>query len=129
MLMSDPPKRVVGRPFVKGQITNPGGRARGADRQFREWLKESHDDKTRFQVMLDRLDSIIRTGEDKDALAAIKFVMERGFGMPKAHVELSAGLTDEQRAEELRILATETLAALPIVDVESVETPMLEEKK
>ena len=72
-----PPKRQrgKGRPFVKGQVANPGGRPKRREELV---LKLSEFD----ALAVERLRNIIEHGEDKDAVAAIKLKWSYQYGNP-----------------------------------------------
>jgi hypothetical protein len=117
--------------FVKGHVTNPNGPVRVA----KIVIDAGFDPKELRAEIVQRCVAAMREldpgskSEGPNWRFAVQYLGDHLLGKPKERLELSTTLTDEQRAEELRILATETLAALPIVDVEAVETPLLEEEK
>lgn len=106
-----------GRPWKPGQSGNPTGHRPNVTKTFRVWLQgvikgDAGSEGTRMLAYLDRLDKIALNGEPRDSIAAIKFMVERAYGLPKESIELTAKLTDEQRLMQARKLAIETLRQL-----------------
>lgn len=79
-----------GKPFQPGQSGNPGGRKRGIERVFQDAIAQLKSDSgaAGFQVLIDRLTEIALKGDHKDSIAAIKLLVERAAGAPKATVVL-----------------------------------------
>lgn len=96
------PKRVmpIGHRFVKGQPPPPGaGRPKGIAKQIREATNN-------FEEQVARLVSIARAGKDRDAMEAIKILMDRGLGKAVDTV-----LTGELGAEASRSLLEDLTGA------------------
>jgi len=90
--------------FKPGQSGNPGGRAKGLERIFREELKAIRHASTTataenpdaaveyldgYRAAFRRLWNIAMLGEDKDSLVALKLLFERTFGMPKQKISIT----------------------------------------
>lgn len=103
-----PDEAAAGR-FVKGQSGNPGGRGKGIERQFREWLAETtKDGKVRLDAFLVRLEDIALHGEGHQAISAMKLAFERAYGHPKQNVDMTVG----SATSELSQLSDEELVAI-----------------
>lgn len=76
---SDQRNRGPGRPFVPGASPNPGGRPKKL-----EALKIKLSQFT--EQACDRLENIATSGEDKDAVAAIKLMWSYLYGAPRQEV-------------------------------------------
>lgn len=92
------------RGWPKGVSGNPGGSTRGVERMFREELcrlagADPSDKLAGVRALVARAWKIAQNGEDKDALAAIKFLTERAVGLPKQHLELSDGPPPEHEID------------------------------
>lgn len=96
---ADPAKRRLDGRFGKGNSANPGGQPK--------WMKETRESLRRMLPgSAERLEGIIRDGEDKDSVAAIRLLFD--FTLPKptqkhkvtGKVENPlAGMTTEQLLE------------------------------
>jgi hypothetical protein len=111
--------------FVKGQSGNPGGRAKGLERIFRDELNAVREKVMKadaegqpiehifegYKALFHRLWGIVWNGEDKDALTAIKILLERTHGAPKQKIVIDDKDDDDEdnvddlSLDELRILA------------------------
>jgi len=106
------PRRVVGRPFQKGQSGNPGGRPKGLARYVRELVGDDGRAIADFVfgVLADENQPI------ETRMKAAVFLADRGFGRPVApEPSLSwsaASELGELTSEELDALAAEALRAL-----------------
>jgi len=132
----------TGHGFKPGQSGNPGGRAKGLERIFRDELKAIrcrlpqigddgipvlNPDGTPVEYVADgyrsafyRLWSIVMTGEDKDANVALKILFERTYGAPKQKIVMTEDDDTEDEddltglsVDELRILAKVRGASTP----------------
>jgi hypothetical protein len=95
-----------GRPFKPGQSGNPDGRARGVERIVRETIANMRenvgkiDERDGWETLTRLLYRIATQDgyEAKDKIAATKLLFERGWGTPKAEIEVTATVTSEQLA-------------------------------
>jgi Family of unknown function (DUF5681) len=73
-------KKVVGRPFKKGQSGNPSGRSKDAH-------TISQLAKAYTEEAIEKLASIMRTGRTEQAqVRAAEALLDRGWGRPAQHV-------------------------------------------
>lgn len=119
-------KKLAGRPFVKGQSGNPGGRAKGYERRLREVVDSmtaddpvidpelAYDEATKKLRRIPAFDAIVKRAV-LDAVAgdryAREFVADRIMGKPKQHVDIKpvgtrakadlSGLSIDQKRELL----------------------------
>jgi hypothetical protein len=90
--------RPLGRPFVRGQSGNPGGRKRGAERRFRDvaearvYTAKDGTEYTGLDAMAHVLLDIAYDHREgaRDRLAAVSTYVDRGWGRVKQEVELSS---------------------------------------
>lgn len=122
----------VGKPFVKGQSGNPGGRARGLERRVRELLKGDIDAMT-----LAMRDIALGTPpaegplasvaiKTRDRIEAYKVLTDRGWGKPKQIVDMNHGaqpLLTEDQAKILADLTEEQLEGLATLDADAGGSP------
>ena len=75
-----------GRPFLKGQSGNPGGRPRGLVRAIRDQTREG-DELVAFVMRVFRGE--VEGVRLRDRLEAATWLADRGFGKPTQGVELA----------------------------------------
>ena len=85
-------KRVVGRPFQRGQSSNPGGRPKGL-LEFRARCQQFTDDHG-----LDALIEIASAKRHPDKLAALRFLAEQGYGKAEGFPRLAQRRSRNSRA-------------------------------
>ncbi len=81
-----------GRPFVKGQSGNRGGRPKGYN-AFRKAFRKDAD----VETIRERLRAIILSGEESASIAAAKLWLEYGFGKTPAAPEDNDALRESGR--------------------------------
>lgn len=95
-----PKKRVIGKPFKKGQSGNPGGRP-SVVRHIRE-LAQSHGEEAFRRVL-----ELMRSEDERVALTASQEVLNRAYGKPTQHIETKRTQVTELPDDELaRLLGT-----------------------
>lgn len=94
-----------GRPFVKGQSGNPGGRPRGLVAEIRT---RTNDGVTLVGFMLRVFEGKLRGARLRDRIEAATWLADRGFGRPVQAPDLYRVLTAEQ-AEALFSAVTESV--------------------
>lgn len=72
--MSQPPSKVVGRPFSKGVSGNPGGRAKS----FGNFIREQTNDGKELVELALRL--LRKSRKDQTRMEALKWLADRGWG-------------------------------------------------
>lgn len=110
------PKRVIGRPFVKGVVTNPGGRPKG----LAAYVREATGDGKRavdIAVALMLGDNSVTMGGVKQIspelqLDAAKWLMDRGYGRSVNPVEITGLDGGPIQRLDLTILAAADLDQL-----------------
>ncbi len=103
--------------WQKGESGNPGGRSKGIERVFREYLQAPDDsrDAVDGETRLDRVKrflygAVVTDGvKSADRLAAAKLLLERAYGQPKVAIEVTPPLDD---ADDLSGLSDAELVAL-----------------
>ena len=116
--MSDAP-RVVGKPWVKGQSGNPGGKKMGPINAARELIGSmTRDGAELFEILI----GIARGGEkDADRVKAADILLERLYGKAPQQLDVTNTVTPAQQAlldalalspHERRVRAAEIRAEL-----------------
>jgi hypothetical protein len=103
------PKRVIGRPFQKGQSGNPQGHSK-ARRETREKVRAALDAKFEqgdgSDLLVDALVHGVQTGDS----TCIKLACEYRWGKPESDVTLHAGEGEPLGIAQVRDAAAEYLA-------------------
>lgn len=107
--MSDEKLRKPGT-WKPGQSGNPGGVQRGTEKMFREELArlaakrdgvtlDPEDRLAGVRALVQRAWDVAWNGDDKDSMAAVKFLTERSVGLPKQQLEISEGPPPEREID------------------------------
>ena len=89
-----PKKRVVGKPFKKGQSGNPGGRP-PVLKEIRELARANGEDA--FKRVLE----LMQSDDERVALCASQEVLNRAYGKPTQHIETKRTQVTELPDDEL----------------------------
>lgn len=92
-------------PWSKGKSGNPGGRPKGAV-EIKSLCQENSPE------AMKRIFQLMKSKDERVALAAAQTVLDRGYGKPTQHVEANVSFMDKLTEDEqcAVLAALETLA-------------------